>query len=115
MSEGRRTRADHPLLKGLWAMLPSEGDFPPERRAQWFKALAINLDLVYGDGRIESGSRRRERRMTDNDEAVDPVEFLRRALAISPEEAAQVREDATGSLRAFAAADVVHLRGADAR
>jgi hypothetical protein len=25
---------------------------------------------------------------------IDPVEFLRRALAISPEDAAQVREDA---------------------
>lgn len=32
--------------------------------------------------------------MADETEQIDPVEFLRRALAISPEDAAQVREDA---------------------
>ena len=37
------------------------------------------------------------------------------AIAVDGDGSLVVREDATGSLRAFAAADVVHLRGADAR
>jgi hypothetical protein len=50
--EGEKNLADSPVLQGLWSMLPKDGQFPPEKREQWFKALAINLDLVYGDGQI---------------------------------------------------------------
>jgi hypothetical protein len=48
--------------------------------------------------------------MNDADETneVDPVEFLKRALAISPEDAAQVREDA-----AKRKPDVAAARGRD--
>lgn len=41
--------ADSPLLGGLWRMLPSNGDFGAEDRRRWFRALAVNLDLVYGE------------------------------------------------------------------
>lgn len=44
--------ADNPVLQGLWNMLPKNGEFPPEQRELWFRALAINLDLVYGAGQI---------------------------------------------------------------
>ncbi len=33
-------------------MLPKNGEFPAEKRERWFQALAVNLDLVHGDGGI---------------------------------------------------------------
>lgn len=59
---GGQNMANNPLLQGLWGMLPTEGDFPAERRAQWFRALAVNLDLVYGDGHIDLTIKRTEDR-----------------------------------------------------
>jgi hypothetical protein len=39
----------HPLLVGLWKMLPPETQkFPKSRRETWLQAAALNLDLVYG-------------------------------------------------------------------
>lgn len=49
-SGGGQNMAENPLLQGLWSMLPSGSEFPAEKREQWFKALAVNLDLVYASG-----------------------------------------------------------------
>ncbi len=50
--EGGKNLAESSVLQGLWNMLPKSGDFPPDKRELWFRALAINLDLVYGAGQI---------------------------------------------------------------
>lgn len=41
---------DHPLIVGLWAMLPppGEADFPPAKQKQWLEAARVNLALLYG-------------------------------------------------------------------
>lgn len=55
---GGENMAESPLLKGLWGMLPTSGDFPAEKRERWFKALAVNLDMVYGDVELDVTVRR---------------------------------------------------------
>lgn len=41
---------DHPLIVGLWAMLPqpNDGTFPPSKQKQWLEAARVNLALLYG-------------------------------------------------------------------
>jgi hypothetical protein len=41
--------AQDPILQGLFSKLPASGDFPAAKRQRWLKALAVNLDLVYGE------------------------------------------------------------------
>jgi len=39
---------DHPLIKGLVAKLPAEGQrFTPKQRQRWLDAAKVNLDLIY--------------------------------------------------------------------
>ncbi len=40
--------SDNPILSGLWDMLPATKPFPAHERERWMKALAVNLDMVYG-------------------------------------------------------------------
>lgn len=47
-SKGARLN-ENQLLKGLWSMLPTEGSFDTSERRRWLRALALNLDLVYGE------------------------------------------------------------------
>jgi hypothetical protein len=40
--------AEHPLIQGLVAQLPSAGDrFTPQQRKRWLDAARINLELIY--------------------------------------------------------------------
>jgi hypothetical protein len=40
--------ADHPLIKGLVAKLPAEGErFTTRQRKRWLDAARVNLDLIY--------------------------------------------------------------------
>jgi hypothetical protein len=38
----------HELIKGLFAMLPTEGEFSPLQQKRWLEAAKVNLALVYG-------------------------------------------------------------------
>jgi hypothetical protein len=40
--------AEHPLIKGLVAKLPPEGErFTPQQRRRWLDAAKVNLELIY--------------------------------------------------------------------
>jgi hypothetical protein len=40
--------AEHPLIKGLIAKLPAEGErFTPRQRQRWLDAAKVNLELIY--------------------------------------------------------------------
>src|SRR5258706_8876561 len=40
--------AEHPLIKGLVAKLPPEGErFTPQQRKRWLEAAKVNLELIY--------------------------------------------------------------------
>jgi hypothetical protein len=40
--------AEHPLIKGLIAKLPAEGErFTPKQRQRWLDAAKVNLELIY--------------------------------------------------------------------
>jgi hypothetical protein len=42
--------AEHPLIKGLVAKLPPEGEtFTPKQRQRWLDAAKVNLELIYAD------------------------------------------------------------------
>src|SRR6266704_651647 len=42
--------AEHPLIKGLVAKLPAEGEtFTPKQRQRWLDAAKVNLELIYPD------------------------------------------------------------------
>jgi len=42
--------AEHPLIKGLVAKLPAEGEtFTPKQRQRWLDAAKVNLELIYAD------------------------------------------------------------------
>ncbi len=45
--------AMHPLLMGLWDMLPEPGpgNYTPEQQAEWIEAAKVNLKLLYGGPR----------------------------------------------------------------
>lgn len=43
--------AKHPLLVGLWQMLPEPGSgFSPDEQEAWLEAARVNLKLLYGPG-----------------------------------------------------------------
>ncbi len=40
--------AEHPLIRGLVAKLPAEGQpFTPKQRRRWLEAAKVNLELIY--------------------------------------------------------------------
>ena len=42
--------AEHPLIRGLVAKLPAEGEpFTPKQRQRWLEAAKVNLELIYAD------------------------------------------------------------------
>jgi len=42
--------AEHPLIKGLIAKLPPEGErFTPKQRQRWLEAAKVNLELIYAE------------------------------------------------------------------
>jgi hypothetical protein len=48
-AEPRRVdRARHPLIEGLFTMLPAGGPFSPTQQRRWLEAAKVNLALVYG-------------------------------------------------------------------
>ena len=47
--------ADHPLIRGLVAKLPAEGErFTARQRKRWLEAAKVNLELIYAADDDES-------------------------------------------------------------
>lgn len=44
----KKSLRDHPLIQGLFQMLPEEGPWPSEEREDWVAAAKVNFQLVYG-------------------------------------------------------------------
>lgn len=43
-----RAAMRHPLIEGMFSLLPYEDPFSPKERAEWLEAMRLNLDVVYG-------------------------------------------------------------------
>jgi hypothetical protein len=66
---------DHPLIQGLFKMLPLEGPWPESKRQQWLEAARVNLELVYGsDPKVLTSGREQP---SERSESAAPGSFSR--------------------------------------
>jgi hypothetical protein len=51
-----RSAVRHPLIEGLFTMLPVGGSFTPAQQRRWLEAAKVNLALVYGNSEADSAN-----------------------------------------------------------